>query len=115
MGAWGYNAADSDSGLDWISDVTDITFWDKVKDALQGEGEDSCPSIVRAAALLTATLAKGFRCSLPMEYDIREIAISALNKVLDDKDWLAGWDNPQAVKASIRKDITLLEESKVRT
>jgi hypothetical protein len=50
-----------------------------------------------------------------MEYDIREIAIIALNKVLDDKDWLAGWDNPQAVKESIRKDIALLEESKVRT
>lgn len=111
MGAWGYEPFDNDTALDWIDRVCAKSFWDKVKSALEGKNLNE----VRAAGHLTFCLLNGCRAVGPSEYDIRQIAIDALNRVLKDPKWLMSWDKPRDVIASIHSDIEGLQGVRVGT
>lgn len=99
MGAWGYGHLDNDSALDFISfifNMKPITKLAKKKKLDRAMDYDE----VRAACEVCIKLSKlGY---LHLDIEVVDGLTNHLDFILKDKEWLNGWDNPQAVKKNIR-------------
>lgn len=105
MGAWGHGPFDNDRALDWVSDVATPEMWNKLRITLEGEGNDE----IRAAARFVRCITNGCRAAGPTDFDITEVAVGALERVLKDGDWLRGWDDPGKVRNDIITEIEFLK------
>lgn len=114
MGAWGYEALDSDQALDWLgNNITDYVAGKIVKILDQKEnGKYYEPMELRAAAETAIALAENrIFLSTPQEYeDIYEKLRDALSEMRDDKGWIESWTGPDEVRDSIDKQIERLSK-----
>lgn len=124
MGAWGHDALDSDQALDWLgNNVTDhvgqkvaelLNIFEKNLALNRIETVGSYAYDLRAAGDVVVKL--NFftqfikRDPNGVETTLHSRLASALTYVRDDVGWLNGWGDPDAVRASIDKQIADLSE-----
>lgn len=114
MGAWGYKPLDSDQALDWLgNEVTDPVgltvkaLLDDFDAALARNDKWACEDHayqLRAAALVVISL--NF-FSDRLHGDLFGRLADALTKIRES-EWMDNWDNPDAVRDEIDKQIEAL-------
>ncbi len=104
MGAWGYGAFDSDEGLDFISLLFNEEAIAKALNEESAWGYDS----IRAAGEVLVHLSR-LRAHWVSQKTLDGM-VDCLKSVLDDAEWLKGWDDGgEEVKRSIKALVDDLE------
>jgi hypothetical protein len=111
---------DSDQALDWLADnVTDTAganirqLIDAFNKKVENEGDETDVAVdlygyaLRAAADVVVKL--NF-FSERLYGDLHADLAEALGKIIDTKDWIESWNNPDEVVASINDQIRQLKE-----
>jgi hypothetical protein len=111
MGAWGHGPFDNDAALDWVPEIATPEMWRRLRSTLEGGTNDE----VRAAARFVRCIVTGCRAVAPTEFDITEIAIDALHRVLADRLWMASWDEPGTVRNDILTEIEMIQGTPLGT
>lgn len=105
MGAWGYGPFDNDDASDVVASILKPIL--KVSRAKKPEHEE----VIAAVHILLI-----FLDSKKLENDIYAAEIwpivlrDKLKNALNDQEWIQSWDNPNAVKANIRRDLRKLNK-----
>ncbi len=103
MGAWGFDALDSDGALDWIDSLrAGRVLAKEIKKAFTSRRPDY--DAIRAAAVM---IERGYKAGLLNESDVADLiplGIEALDE-LSDSAFVDSYDEPAAVKKSIRKQV----------
>ena len=129
MGAWGYDAMDSDQALDWLANNVTTHVGQKVIELLDEFGKNLAIDRIGAVEAFAYDLRAAGDVVLKLNFftqfierapdakDADDIAstlhsrlASALTYVRDDVTWMSAWDNPDAVRASLDKQIADLSE-----
>lgn len=105
MGAWGFGPFDNDIASDVIGSILKPIM--KVSQARKPEYE----KVIAVVHILLM-----FLDSKELESDMYAAEIwptmlrDRLKNALDDQEWIQLWDNPNAIKAGIRRDLRKLDK-----
>lgn len=113
MGAWGYEALDSDAALDWLGDITYhagtqiesllTKFEQKQERNGAGYAAEYYANEIRAAAFVVEKL------NFFTVFDDLHGRLAKALRAIVNSPWPNEWDNPQAVKDSILVQIEAME------
>jgi len=125
MGAWGYGPMENDAAWDWIAKYAAFPLVTAIEDtlraALSAPADDLKNHQAEAAAalLLECTSSKedaSFLYAHVRPHAIRkrlwDLAIESLQKVMANRDWLAGWTDPHAKIRALERLVSDLQQSK---
>jgi hypothetical protein len=126
MGAWGYKPTENDEALEWIANEVEMPLFEaittKIQDFLLNSEDDVKKSEVQAAIALLL----GFVAPLRMENGqvdlsylaaknkIWEQAISAIEKLKADKQWLQQWNSADKKKEALDDLLAKLNQHKTK-
>jgi hypothetical protein len=112
MGAWGYEPMENDDALEWLANKVEAPLVAAIKGSLQAyldqtEKDDVRMSEAEAAAALQVDLG-GNRAKMKytdfsgsyLGYAAKEnelwlLAAKAIAKMMEEEQWLSGWNKPQ--------------------
>lgn len=100
MGAWGEKPYENDTALDWLGDATKPV----VKKALKRGTNDQA----RAAAQFMIDMSSKY--GIYIDPKLAELAIARLEKILAHETWVSLWQDPNAIKRSLKSQIKKLQE-----
>jgi len=105
MGAWGAGPRDNDSALDFETELTSgkLTICEFVDKGLKSTDENE----QRIAAHMVASLGD---YSKKIHARHVRIALKKMEELLVDKEWIATWKSRSAIRKTLRKQISLLEQ-----
>jgi hypothetical protein len=118
MGAWGHGPFDSDQALDWTADAYSPLveqIWKLVHRA-ESKGISWYSHEIRAAAEIFIKNELDYHAHRACEdedgrgdgVNLADKLANLLGKMLDDKEWLESWNEPNLVAASINDQIRAL-------
>lgn len=122
MGAWGYDALDSDQALDWLGDITHpiaeeiramLDKFFRTVDEEGGEVEMAADNAHELRAAAHVVLALNF-FNERIFGDLHGDLAKALT-LIRDSDWPEGWRDPNAVRESLSTQIVTLEAGRQPT
>jgi hypothetical protein len=99
MGAWGYGSFDNDTAMDFVSTLLN----QKVLKALVNKKRIDTWQYdeIRVSAEILIHLHKINK--FWVDQDVIDGLIEKLNVIINDKEWLDGWDNRNDAKALIKQ------------
>lgn len=125
MGAWGYEAMDSDQALDWLANnVTDHAgaairnLLDAFSEKIERNGGETESAVIDHGYALRAAADVVLKLNFFNERlfgDLHAALAEALGKIIDTKDWIESWTEPDKVVASINDQIRQLKEGPAST
>ncbi|HEY7152990.1 MAG TPA: DUF4259 domain-containing protein [Gemmataceae bacterium] len=109
MGAWGYGPMENDCALDWIAEFAEKPILTAIECALRDFSSAADPDDIQkseaeaaAALLLDLTTTPSLMRYSKVDFifnakkkDLFNLAIAAITRLIDDKDWLAEWNDPE--------------------
>lgn len=103
MGAWGYQLTANDSACDLIGDLADVQV-EFLKKLFSKKSQDSFSRL----GVLSSALEKDTKLRWNVLYSLKEtkvldIALTDIDFLLTCKEWIDGWNEPNKVKAELRK------------
>lgn len=108
MGAWGTGPYDNDTAADWFFKITEKAAPDLIAEGLESESYEE----VRAAAWLLQQIGYNYVYPLGLLDEHKQLAIKKLSTIVQDKDWIGSWKEPQIVYSSIMAQIYDLGKKK---
>src|SRR5690349_19889247 len=109
MGAWGYEPMENDEALEWLANEVEAPLLGTIKKAFQTyldqtQKDDMKTIEAEAAVALLVDLTGGYAKMkytqinsgyLAKEDTLWSVAVNVLTRIMEDKDWLSGWGDPQ--------------------
>ncbi len=118
MGAWNYEPMENDEALEWLANEVEVPLLTTIERTLQTflrqTEKDEVKTIEAEAAVallvdLTGDHAKMKYTRINSAYLAKERGLWALGtrtitKIMEDKDWLSGWNQPEQ-KLQVLRDL----------
>jgi len=118
MGAWGFEALDSDQALDWLSNEITGPAGEKIRalidafnKSVEDEGGETDIAIdrygyeLRAAAYVVVALNFFNTRSGDLHRELADV----LGKIIDNSEWVEDWSHPDKLMASMQDQIRALK------
>jgi hypothetical protein len=109
MGAWGYDALDSDAALDWLGNCVTDHVGMKIRallNSIDKHGLDGHEEELRAAAHVLVQL-NFFTCE-HLYGDLWADVTAQMEKLRNDITWIEVWDDEESVRESLNAQLIKL-------